>query len=123
MGHADSANGDPLEVEVSLEAAPSVLWDGCVIVGAEAASSVLANSGQAMEFLKDQYRHCKPILALGAGVSVLEAARIPRELPDGRPDPGLLIYDRDSLSDAMAAFAEALARHRHFERESDPPLI
>ena len=123
MGQLDSASGDSVEVEVSLEAAPSVLWDGCVIVGGEEAASVLAKSGQAMEFLKDQYRHCKPILALGTGPSVLEAAGIPRELTDGRADPGLLIYNGDSRSDAIAAFAEALARHRHFERETDPPLI
>jgi catalase len=123
MGQADSANGDAVEVEVSLEAAPSVLWDACVVVGGDGASAALASSGQAKEFLKDQYRHCKAILALGAGASVLEAAGIPRELPDGSPDPGLLIYDAASRSDAIAAFAEAVARHRHFERETDPPLV
>ncbi len=32
MGQAESATGDAVEVEVSLEAAPSVLWDACVIV-------------------------------------------------------------------------------------------
>jgi catalase len=123
MGQAQSANGDAVEVEVSLEAAPSVLWDACVIVGGEEASEALANSGQVKEFLKDQYRHCKAILALGAGASVLDAAGIPRQLPDGSPDPGLLIYDADSRSDAIAAFAEAVGRHRHFERETDPPLV
>ncbi len=121
MGEAESANGDAVEVEVSLEAAPSVLWDA--VRDRRRKGDALASSGQAMEFLKDQYRHCKPILALGAGASVLDARGIPRQLPDGSPDPGLLIHDADSRSDAVAAFAEAVARHRHFERETDPPLV
>ncbi len=123
MGQVDSANAAAIEVEVSLEAAPSVLWDACVILDGEAASATLARSGQALEFLKDQYRHCKTILALGTGASVLKAAGLPRELPDGRTDPGLLIHNADAHGSAIPEFVEALTRHRHFERESDPPLI
>ena len=50
---------------------------------ATAAVEALAAVGQALEFVKDQYRHCKTILALGAGARLLEKAGIPRELPDG----------------------------------------
>ena len=46
-----------------------------------------------LEFVKDQYRHCKTILALGAGARLLEKAGIPRELPDGANDPGILLSD------------------------------
>ncbi|MBV8743390.1 MAG: DJ-1/PfpI family protein [Sinobacteraceae bacterium] len=123
MGQVESVNGEGIEVEVSLEAAPSVLWDACVILDGEAASSTLASSGQALEFLKDQYRHCKTILALGTGASVLEAAGLARELPDGSSDPGLLVHEAGSHASAIPEFVEALTRHRHFERESDPPLI
>jgi len=123
MGHADSASGEPVATEVSLEAAPSVLWDGCVVLDGASASSTLSRSGQALEFVKDQYRHCKTILALGTGSAVLKAAGIPCELPDGGSDPGLLIHAAGSHADAVPAFVEALTRHRHFERETDPPLI
>jgi catalase len=121
MGHAESSTGDAVEVEVSLEAAPSVLWDACVILDGETA---LAQSGHAVEFVKDQYRHCKPMLVLGAGALLLEAARIPRELPDGSADQGLLLHESGAQIDVLLpAFVEALARHRHFERETDPPLV
>ena len=48
--------------------------------------------GQAVEFIKDQYRHCKPILALGARERARRArAMLPATLPDGSDDPGLVI--------------------------------
>ena len=37
------------------------------------------------------------------------------------PDPGIVIAD-DADSGA-AAFIQAIARHRHFQRETDPPLL
>jgi catalase len=54
---------------------------------------------------------------------LLATAGIPPALPDGAPDPGLLLKDSGDPSSAVSAFAEALARHRHFERETDPPVI
>jgi catalase len=82
----------------------------------------LAADGRALEFLKDQYRHCKPILALGAGAALLSNAGIPQSLPTGKKDPGLVARSGD-LDSTANAFIAALARHRHFERESDPPVV
>ena len=84
------ASGDAIEVEVSMETAPSVLWDAVVLADGEGAAESLARIGQAIEFVKDQYRHCKTILALRAGAALLDRAGIPRALPSGKPDPGVL---------------------------------
>lgn len=43
-------------------------------------------------------------------------------LPSGEPDPGVLVHD-DDVDDAIAAFVKAIARHRHHERELDPPAV
>jgi len=110
----------PVEVEVTLEAAPSVLWDAVIIPGGEEAAAALAESGHAVEFLKDQYRHCKPMLLLGAAASLLEAAGIPAS---GEEDAGLLQFDDTDREAALSAFIGALAAHRHFARETDPPRI
>jgi catalase len=83
----------------------------------------LAQLGHAMEFLKDQYRHCKPILALGASGKLLEAAGIWTTLPSGENDPGVLHWEAGNIAKAAAAFAEAIAKHRHFERETLPPRV
>src|SRR5580700_8771347 len=66
LGQVEGEGGTALDIEVSMEAAPSVVWDGLVVPGGDGAATELANSGHALEFLKDQYRHCKPILLLGA---------------------------------------------------------
>jgi len=109
-----------IDVELTLETAPAVLFDAMVIPDGDAAA-VLAEIGQALEFVKDQYRHCKPILVLGAGVQLLEAAGIPDALPDGGEDPGLL--RATDVDDGFKAFKAAIAKHRHFERQTDPPRV
>ena len=68
-GSARSQRGraTPIEVDVPLEAAPSVLFDAWSCRTARAAAQALRADGRALEFIKDQYRHCKPILVLGDG--------------------------------------------------------
>jgi catalase len=123
LGQVESTSGAPIEVGATLETAPSVVWDACVLPDGEAAIGTLGANGQALEFVKDQYRHCKPILALGVGSSLLAKAAIPPALPSGKPDPGLLTFGETDTTAALAAFAEAIVRHRHFERETDPPRV
>jgi catalase len=124
LGPVQTIEGDEIEVEVTLETAPSVLWDAAILPGGEEAVAELSVSGQALEFIKDQYRHCKPILALGAANDLLEAVSIPTLTPSGEPDPGLLLQSVDDPTDeVLARFVQAVARHRHFERQTDPPLI
>ncbi|HEY4369035.1 MAG TPA: catalase [Steroidobacteraceae bacterium] len=125
LGTVQDEGGDAaIDAEISMEAAPSVVWDAMIVPDGEAAAANLAQLGQALEFLKDQYRHCKPILLLGASQRLLAAAAIPATLPSGEPDPGLLLFGSDGDQDAATrSFIDALAKHRHFERESDPPRV
>jgi catalase len=100
-----------------------VLYDTVVIPAGKASAKALGSIGQAAESLKDQYRHCKPILVLAEGAELLENAGIPKTLPSGKSDPRLSI-DEDGLGkDSIARFAQAIARHRHFERALDPPEV
>jgi catalase len=117
---AVSSSAQDIEVDVPVDAAPSVLFDAVVIAGG-AADASLAADGRMVEFVKDQYRHCKAILALGEDSAVLAKAGI-RPASD---DPGLIVgADDDADVDAaVTAFERALGRHRTFERESDPPRV
>jgi catalase len=103
-----------------VDAAPSVLFDAVVIAGGQADAS-LAADGRMVEFVKDQYRHCKAILALKEDSAVLAKAGI-RPASD---DPGLIVGAEDDgdIDTALTAFERALGRHRAFERESDPPRV
>lgn len=123
LGQVQTIDGAPLDVEISLETAPSVLWDAMIVPDGKSASAELAVRGQALEFLKDQYRHCKPILLLGAARQLLGAAGIPAELPDGGADTGLVQFDGEEMAAALPVFVDALTKHRHFQRETDPPRV
>jgi catalase len=123
LGRVRGAGDATVDVEVSMEAAPSVVWDGLIVPGGGAIAAALAESGHAMEFLKDQYRHCKPILLYGAAQALLGKAGIPEWLDSGAGDPGLLKSDDGQVEEGIAAFVEALTQHRHFARETDPPRV
>jgi catalase len=115
-------NGEPLQADASLEIAPSVLFDAAAICDGADSAAALSADGRALEFVKDQYRHCKALFASGAASAVLDKAGIPPQLPTGDPDSGLIIR---AAGDARAvdAFVAAVAMHRHYARESDPPLV
>jgi catalase len=122
LGEVDGGSSG-VPVEISLEAAPAVVWDAMIVPDGEAGVEALSNSGHAKEFLKDQYRHCKTILLIGTARALLQAGGIPAELADGESDPGLLMYEARDRDSAIQAFTQALAKHRHFERETDPPRV
>ena len=107
-----------------MEAMPCVLFDALVIPDGRASAETLGNVGLALDFVKDQYRHCKPILALGAGAGLLENAGVPAKLLNGDDDPGLILdREQDDPSGALDSFMEAIAAHRAFAREVDPPGV
>jgi catalase len=123
LGGVRTAGGDALPVEVTTEAVPSVLFDALVVPDGDPAVRQLAQDAHAIDFVKDQYRHCKPLLVLGRGAALLELARVPTSLPSGEPDPGLIVAAADEAHAALPRFVEALAKHRHFERQTDPPSV
>jgi catalase len=123
LGQVRGTGDEPLDVEISMETAPSAVWDALVIPGGAGAAASLSESGHALEFLKDQYRHCKPIMLIGEARALLTKANIPEKLPSKEDDPGLLLVGENRVASVMTAFVDALAKHRHFGRETDPPRV
>ena len=119
----ESVEGTEIPIEVTMEAAPSVLWDALVLPDGAGAIGTLMKQGLAHDFVRDQYRHCKPILAFGAAESLLTKLSIPRQFVTGEVDPGLVFGQSDAPDAAIEAFCKALGMHRNFGRETDPPRI
>jgi catalase len=115
LGTISSENGEPWEIDATLENSPAVLFDAMVLPGGSEAVEALCLDGHTLEFVKDQYRHCKTILALGDSSKILTKAGIPPRLPSGDADPGLLANAQ--------SFIAAVGAHRHTERDSDPPRV
>jgi len=117
-----STKSGTIEVDASMENSPSVLFDALVLPDGTAGVRALGSYGHTMEFVTNQYRHCKPILALGASRSLLERAGITATSEDGRADAGILVMRANDAKVAQR-FMAAVAKHRFPERETDPPVI
>ena len=120
VGNFVTDDGAVIEAGKSMENSPSVLFDALVLPDGAKAIETLACDGHTMEYMKDQFRHCKAILALGASRTLLELAGIPASM--GK-DPGILLAERNKAADAAPAFIAAIAAHRHPSRDSDPPKV
>ena len=112
LAAVETADGGHIEPDATFETMPSVLFDAMIVPDGERSATELESLGQALEFLKDQYRHCKPILLLGAGQGLATAAGV---AVDDDTDWGIAT---DSES-----FVAAVARHRNWQRPTDPPVV
>jgi len=116
MGAVNNTVGAALEVEISVEAGPAVLYDAVIVPdGTEA----MAREAKVIDFLRDQHAHCKPMLVMGTGATLLTKAGLDGKLPDGSEDPSLIISDAGAAAAGLEKFQAALAGHRSFARELD----
>jgi catalase len=121
IGPVVTEDGVRIDADASLESEPGFLFDALALPDGAAAVVTLAADGHTFEFIRDQYRHCKTILALGTAGDLLELAGVSASLPNGDADPGMVLAD--DAGEGVAAFIEGIRRHRHPEREADPPTV
>ena len=125
LGAVESASGEPIEVEISLEAGPvgAVRRASCCRT-ARTPSTTLATA-RARDGV-----HQGSVPALQADPRARRVERVARgrrhlrHAAVGRKRPRRARCARKATSrKPLAAFVEALARHRHFERETLPPRV
>ena len=117
LGTYKTSDGGTIEADASMENSPPVLFDGLVLPDGDAGVKALAADGHTMEFVVNQFRHCKTILAFGASKKLLQNAGIAEPSDDG------LLVMQISAKNAARDFMDSLAQHRHPERETDPPRV
>jgi catalase len=113
LGKVKADNGSTLDIEITLEAGPSVLYDGVIIIQGDES---LQDNADALDFVRQQYRHCKPIYVIGDDL-LLGIAGVPSTFTDGTDDPAIIIDQEKMQSTSLVQFKTALAGHRSFERE------
>ncbi len=125
-GTLRGGSGGELPVDRAFTTMASVLYDAVVVACGPDSVSTLSDDGYAVHFVVEAYKHLKPVGAYGAGIDLLRAAHIDTRLAD---DTGV-VSDRSVVTTTAAAdefpdqfveeFAAALARHRCWERQTDP---
>jgi len=123
LGPVNTSEKGMLEADESMENSPAVLFDALVLPGESEAVAGLLEDGRTLEFIKDQYRHCKTILIPAASDQLLELCGIPLELVTGEPDPGLIRLAEGKGQGGLESFVNAVGRHKHPERDRDPPRV
>jgi len=118
VGPIVMANGASIDADASFENEPGFLFDAIVLPDGEPAAEALVADANVMDSVRSAYRHCKPFLVIGTGTRVLDEAGIEQGV-----DPSLIAANTKDLAGAIGSFIKALGSPRHFERETDPPLI
>ncbi|MER6423665.1 catalase [Streptomyces sp. NPDC001137] len=124
-GTVRGADGESYAVDRALPTVASVLYDAVLLPGGQDGAAA-AKDPDTLRFVRDAYRHGKPVGALGSGVGVLSALE-----PEGlRLSTGdrRTVSDRGVVTDTspgtpatefVQAFVDATAAHRHWDR---PPV-
>jgi catalase len=125
IGPMPTASGDPLDADASMENEPGFLFDALIVADGAEAVAALAQDGHTAEFIKDQFRHCKTILAIGQAQKLLAMAGLPASLDKSQAQggTGLIVAEPSDAATALEDFITSLGKHRHFGREMDPPLV
>lgn len=94
-----------LTVDRQVSAASSVLYDAVLL----AAGKELATDGYVVQFVREAFRHGKAIGALPGSEPLLDAAGLPGRQGVVDPETGDAFVER---------FSQAVAAHRHFDRDT-----
>ena len=113
-GSIAAADGSLLPVDKTFLVAASVLYDAVFVPGGADSIAALTRRTDAVEFVRQAYRHAKAIGATGEGATFLTAAC---QVPVAAP--GMVAADAGPQAfEAFAtAFVDAIRQHRHFTRE------
>jgi catalase len=119
--------GGVVAVDYSLLNAASVLFDAVFVPGGDKSVQALAGEARALLFVREAYKHCKAIAAVGAGVGLLSVVGLgdsssPED--NGRAasvidgDEAIAVGTAEELPRVAARFVRAIARHRNWDREA-----
>jgi catalase len=117
LGAIAGDDGKVVTPKFSILTASSVLFDAVYVAGGDQAARWL-DEADAIEFVKDAYKHCKTVAATGPGTRLLEAAQIPVGGPDdpNSADEATIVADKASAAFTQRLVA-AMANHRLWTRE------
>lgn len=125
LGFIIAADDTRIEADHSFLTAASVLFDAVYVAGGTNAVATLEAEANAVHFLNEAFRHCKPIAAAEDALQVLEATYFSKKLPpDYQEDTvlmeGILVGTPNRKFAKL--FVQLIAQHRFWEREK-PRLV
>ena len=108
-----ATDGNAIKVDHSFLTSASVLFDAVYVPGGADSAATLKDDADAIHFVNEAYKHCKPIAAEGEGVELIKASYWGSKLQgEDASDKGII------LNGKPRDFIKAIAQHRFWEREN-----
>jgi catalase len=121
LGFLTADNGSRITIDRSLLTTASVLYDAVFVPGGQSSVDALKDEGAAIHFVREAFLHAKPIAATTEGIELLEDAElhaIQLALDQTIVEDQGVITGRDVAHPKFATkFIDAIAKHRHFDRD------
>lgn len=125
-GNRKAANGSDVKTDKNHVTTASLLYDAVFVPGGRAAVDKMREMGDVLHFIKEAYKHAKPIGASGEAIELLDACALPEQLLFDVPsvDKGV-VSSRDGgrRDEVVKLFKKALMQHRYWEREKNKEKI
>jgi catalase len=123
-GMLKSSKGEEIEVDKNYLTAASVMYDAVYVPGGKVSIDTLKMQGDAIHFVNEAFRHCKPLGATGEGIQLFKVANLPEIKFTGQEstdkaisNKGVVTSMRGDSSSFTDSFIAAIAKHRHWDRE------
>ncbi|MBC7888275.1 MAG: catalase [Ferruginibacter sp.] len=120
LGPLSAEDNTEFSITKSFLTTASVLYDAVYVPGGTNSVATLAAEPDALHFLNEAFKHCKPIAADTAALQVLDETYFSRKLPKVFTEKEVMmtgIAMGDDVKQLSGLFIKAIARHRFWDRE------
>ncbi|WP_412556712.1 catalase [Xylophilus sp. GOD-11R] len=111
LGSLWSAGGTPVAVDELIVTTPSLVFDAVFVAAGADSVAALRASGDAIDYVREAFRHAKPLGALADGAGLLAAAGISTT---GAKVPGVSVASQPA--ELSQGFIADMTMHRHWDR-------
>jgi len=118
LGTLKGKDGDELLIDHSLLTAASVLFDAVYVPGGAASVAALIDERDAVEFVTEAFRHCKPIIATSEGVDLLRECPgvITSKTGEDVSAEGVIASSSSASPALVKEMITSIAQHRFWTR-------
>ena len=121
-GMITSADGESLKVGKTFLTTGSIMYDALYLPGGDESVRTLAMDGDALHFVNETFRHCKPIAATAQGIELLNRSNVQGvDLAAAgggvKSDQGVVTGQGGDLQAVIDEFKVAITQHRFWTRE------
>ncbi|HET8748486.1 MAG TPA: catalase-related domain-containing protein, partial [Ramlibacter sp.] len=116
LGFVASSSGQQVPIDHTFLTMPSVMFDAVLVPGGATAAEALLKDGDAVHFVLEAYKHCKPICLIGESVEILR--RVGVALAEAPVPAGVVVGTNEPTARVQLGqdFIAAIGKHRHWAR-------